>query len=47
MIYVAAQRALDLLNGKELPAVDAVEVIPAEVIDASNAAENYFPDSAY
>lgn len=47
MIYVAAQRAVDMLNGKELPAADKVEIVPAEVIDASNAAENYFPDSAY
>ena len=45
MIYVAARRAAAILAG-ETPA-GKVEVVPAEVIDASNAAENYFPDSAY
>ena len=45
MVYVAAQCARDLLAGRE-PAEKTV-VVPAEVIDASNAAANYFPDSAY
>ena len=45
MIYVAAQEAAKLLAG-EAPA-EARVVVPAEVIDASNAAANYFPDSAY
>ena len=45
MIYVAAQEAAKLLAG-ETPAEPRV-VVPAEVIDASNAAANYFPDSAY
>ncbi len=45
MIYVAAQRAADILAG-ETPA-ETPEIVPAEVIDASNAAANYFPDSAY
>ena len=45
MIYVAAQEAAKLLAG-ETPA-EARIVVPAEVIDASNAAANYFPDSAY
>ena len=45
MIHVAAMRALALLDG-ETPA-GPVEVVPADVIDASNAAANYFPDSAY
>jgi hypothetical protein len=45
MIYVAAQEAAKLLAG-ETPA-EARIVVPAEVIDASNAEANYFPDSAY
>ena len=45
MIYVAAQEAAKLLAG-EAPA-EARIVVPAEVIDASNAEANYFPDSAY
>ena len=46
-IEEGARARVKLLNGKELPAADKVEIVPAEVIDASNAAENYFPDSAY
>lgn len=45
MIYEAARLAAGLLAG-EKPA-EARVVVPAEVIDASNAAANYFPDSAY
>ncbi len=45
MIYVAAKEAAKILAG-ETPAEPRI-VVPAEVIDASNAAENYFPDSAY
>ena len=45
MIYVAAMRAAALLDG-ETPACKT-EIVPADVIDASNAAANYFPDSAY
>jgi len=45
MIYVAAQEAAKLLAG-EAPA-EARIVVPAEVIDASNAEANYFPESAY
>lgn len=45
MIFEAAKKAVDLLNGikPENPKV----VVPAAVVDMSNAAENYFPDSAY
>lgn len=45
MVYVAAQRAAAILAG-ETPS-EKTEIVPAEVIDASNAAANYFPDSAY
>ncbi len=45
MIYEAAQSAAALLSGDKPDA--ARIVIPAGVINASNAAENYFPDSAY
>ena len=45
MIYVAAQEAAKIVAG-ETPA-EARIVVPAEVIDASNAADNYFPESAY
>ena len=45
MIQVAMLRALDVLDGTPPP--EKTVVVPAEVIDASNAAENYFPDSAY
>jgi len=45
MIYVAAQEAVKILGGAK-PAEPRL-VVPAEVIDASNAAENYFPESAY
>ena len=46
MIYVAAQHAFGIVHGRDLPAEKTV-VVPAETIDASNAAANYFPDSAY
>ena len=46
MIYVAAQHAFGIVRGRDLPAEKTV-VVPAETIDASNAAANYFPDSAY
>ena len=45
MIYVAAREAAKILSG-EAPA-EARLVVPAETIDASNAAANYFPESAY
>lgn len=45
MIYEAALQAVKLLSG-EKPAEPKI-VVPAAVVDASNAAENYFPDSAY
>ena len=45
MIYEAARSAAGLLSG-EKPSGPRI-VIPAGVIDASNAAENYFPESAY
>ena len=46
MIYVAAQHAFGIVRGRDLPAEKTV-VVPAETIDAANAAANYFPDSAY
>lgn len=45
MIYVAATEAARILAG-EKPAEPRI-VVPAAVVDASNAAENYFPESAY
>ena len=45
MIYVAAEEGLKLTRGGQ--ASQARLVVPAEVIDVSNAEENYFPDSAY
>ena len=45
MIYVAAQEGLKLTKG-EKPAVKKL-IVPAEVIDISNAKDNYFPESAY
>ena len=45
MIYEAALAAVKILGG-EKPA-EAKVVVPAAIVDASNAAENYFPDSAY
>ena len=45
MIYEAAMAAVKVLAG-ETPATGRV-VVPAAVVDASNAADNYFPDSAY
>ena len=45
MIYHAAEEAIKLLEGN-VPAEKKV-VIPAEVVDASNAEANYYPESAY
>lgn len=45
MVYVAAEEALKLVNGS-VPE-SKIKVVPAEVIDASNAEANYFPESAY
>ncbi len=45
MIYSAAEEAVKLLKGS-VPA-DKRMVIKAEVVDRSNAAANYYPDSAY
>ena len=45
MIYDAALEAVKLVRG-EAPAEPRI-VVPAAVVDASNAAENYFPESAY
>ncbi len=45
MIYHATEEAIKLLEGN-VPAEKKI-VIPAEVVDASNAEENYYPDSAY
>ena len=45
MIYHAAEEAIKLLEGNA-PAEKKV-VIPAEVVDASNAEANYYPESAY
>ena len=45
MIYVAAQEALKLLNGQTPP--QKTLTVPAEIVEKSNAADFYFPDSAY
>ena len=45
MIYHAAEEAIKLLEGN-VPAEKKL-VIPAEVVDASNAEANYYPESAY
>ncbi len=45
MIYTGAEKALEILRDGA-PAENTL-VIPATAVDASNAAENYFPDSIY
>ena len=45
MIYTAAEKAVDIARGATPE--NSVLVVPAEVIDISNAEENYFPESAY
>jgi ribose transport system substrate-binding protein len=45
MVYHAAEEAIKLLEGA-VPAEKKL-VIPAEVIDASNAEANYYPESAF
>ena len=45
MIAVGAREALKILRG-ETPASDTI-IIPAEVVDQSNAAKFYIPDSVY
>ena len=47
MIYDAAITAAEFLAGTRQLEFPGRFVEPAEVIDRSNAAENYFPDSAY
>ena len=47
MIYIAAREAAKILLGASDATPSGRIVVPAEVIDRSNAAENYFPDSAY
>lgn len=45
MVYVAAQKALEMLNGKTFN--EKVVVVPAEAVTSQNAKDFYFPDSAY
>ena len=46
MILVAAEQAVKLIKNQAVPA-DKRLVVPAEVITFENAADNYYPDSAY
>ncbi len=45
MIYNAAEEALAILNGKAIE--NKHMIIPADVVDQSNAKDFYFPDSKY
>lgn len=45
MIYVAAQEAVKALKGETF--AEKVKIVPAEVVNAANAKDFYYPDSAY